>query len=71
MSRGEEIREALDEAVPDGSIVTNWIIVVETTDGLSNELHMVTSEGMTPWLAYGMLAASSQIAASMPAGDDD
>lgn len=67
----DDIRKALEEVVDGGSIVTNWIVVAETTDGMSTDLHIATTEGMTPWMAYGMMAAASQMIANhVPDADD-
>lgn len=68
---GDSVLRALDEIVPEGSILTNWILVAETTDGLSNELHFASTEGLTPWMAYGMLAAATQIVTVAGVNSDD
>lgn len=67
----EDIRRALEEVAPDGSIITNWIMVVETTDGISTDLRMASTEGLTPWMAYGMLAAATQMVSVMGDDEDD
>lgn len=67
----DEIIRAVEELTPEESIVTNWIIVLETTDGVSTELHIASAEGMTPWMAYGMLAAASQMVAMHSDDSDD
>lgn len=66
----EEFRRAFEEVARDGSIVTNWILVAETTDGVSTDLHIASTEGMTPWMAYGMLAAASQMVAVHDGSED-
>lgn len=66
----EDIRRALEEVAPDGSIITNWIMVVETTDGMSTDLQLASTEGLTPWMAYGMLAAATQMVSVMGDSDD-
>ena len=67
----DDVRRALEEVAPDGSIITNWLMVAETTDGIHTDLHIATTEGMTPWMAYGMLAAATQMVASGDQDDDD
>lgn len=66
----DDVRKALEEAAPAGSIITNWLLIVESTDGLHSDLHVASTDGMTPWMAYGMLAAATQIVSS-PSDDDD
>ncbi len=65
MSAKEEgddfLRKALDEACPDGHLVTHWVMVVETMDGDEQNLHVVSSESVTPWMALGMLSAAKRI----------
>lgn len=67
----EDIRRALEEVAPTGSIITNWIMVVETTDGVSTDLQLASTEGLTPWMAYGMLAAATQMVSVIGSSDDD
>jgi hypothetical protein len=55
------LRKALDEACPDGHLVTHWVMVVETMDGDEQNLHVVSSESVTPWMALGMLSAAKRI----------
>ncbi len=55
------LRKALDEACPDGHLVTHWVMVVETMDGDEQNLHVVSSDSVTPWLAMGMLDAAKRI----------
>lgn len=38
-------------------VVTNFIIIAEVVGSSDNELTISTSDGMTPWLASGMLRA--------------
>lgn len=57
----DDIVSALHEIATEGTIITNWVIVAETTNGMSTDLHIASTEGMTPWTAYGMLAAASQM----------
>jgi hypothetical protein len=65
----DDLRRAFEEIAPAGSIITNWMLVAEVTDGMSTDLHIASTEGMTPWMAYGMLAAATQMVSVM--GDDD
>ena len=62
--RGEEedlLRKALEETCPDGHVITHWVMVMETFDGNDQDLHMATSNAVTPWLALGMLDAAKKI----------
>lgn len=54
MSLFGEFEKAMEDAC-DGQFVTGFFIVFETSDGAQREIHMATSEGMTPWLLEGML----------------
>jgi hypothetical protein len=38
-------------------VVTNFILIAEVVGSSANELSIATSDGMTPWLATGMLQA--------------
>jgi hypothetical protein len=51
------IREAMSALSPEGSLVTHWIMVMEVLVGEDLDLHVATSEGMTPWLMMGMMDA--------------
>jgi hypothetical protein len=51
-------------------VVSNWIIIIETVTGESLELKIATSEGMTTWLATGMLNCASDIVLNQGYGVD-
>lgn len=55
------LRKALEEACPDGHLVTHWVVVLETMDGEEQNLHVTSSESVTPWMALGMLSAARRI----------
>jgi hypothetical protein len=63
----------MKDAMPD-RVIANFVFVAEVVSGQDSELSVVTSNGMTPWLAQGMMtAASDMIAAGIEStfGDDD
>lgn len=47
-------------SMPD-KVITNFIFVAEVVGNANNELSVVSSNGMTPWLAQGMLNAAQDI----------
>ena len=67
----DDLRRAFEEIAPAGSIITNWILVAEVTDGMSTDLHIASTEGMTPWMAYGMLAAATSMVPMLGDDEDD
>lgn len=52
----------MKDAMPD-RVIANFVFVAEVVSGQDNELSVVTSNGMTPWLAGGMLSAASEMIA--------
>ena len=42
-------------------VITNFVFVAEIVGNKDNELTIVTSNGMTPWLANGMLNAAEDM----------
>lgn len=63
----------MKDAMPD-RVIANFVFVAEVVSGQDNELSVVTSNGMTPWLAQGMMkAAEEMIAAGVEttANDDE
>jgi hypothetical protein len=46
--------------MPD-KVITNFVFVAEVVSSQNNELSIVTSNGMTPWLAQGMLKAAEEM----------
>lgn len=58
------VRKAFDEMtrnVGKNAIVTNFVVVAELVDGESSDIAMSFSDGMTPWLADGMLRAAADM----------
>lgn len=47
-------------AMPD-KVITNFVFVAEIVGDKDNELSIVTSNTMTPWLAQGMLKAAEDM----------
>ena len=72
MSESED--QALFEEMIKGNfpdqMVSNWIIIIETVDDKNQELKIATSEGMTTWLATGMLNCASEIVLTQGYGVD-
>jgi|APGre2960657373_1045057.scaffolds.fasta_scaffold192603_2 hypothetical protein len=54
--------DMMKDAMPD-KVIANFVFVAEVVSGQDNELSVVTSNGMTPWLAGGMLSAASEMIA--------
>jgi hypothetical protein len=57
------IREALSALSPEGGVITHWVMVMEVFIDGDRDLHVTSSEGVTPWMALGMLEAAKMIAA--------
>lgn len=55
------LRKALEETCPSGHVVTHWLMIAETFDGQEQNLHMSSSDSVTPWMALGMLEAAKRI----------
>jgi hypothetical protein len=51
-------------------LVSNFIIVAEVANSESSELSVSVSDGMTPWLADGMLKYASDMIASGELNDE-
>jgi hypothetical protein len=51
-------------------LVSNFIIVAEVANNESSELSVSVSDGMSPWLADGMLKYASDMIASGELNDD-
>ena len=71
MKREDEVRLLLERMVPDGCLVTHWLIVIESTDGEARNLHLATSDGMTPWMTYGMLEAAHDVATTLGTSEEN
>lgn len=50
-------REMMNEVLP-GTIVSNYIVVAEVQDGDGSRLSVGLSDGVSPWLAIGMLESA-------------
>jgi hypothetical protein len=57
---GDEMANMVNDAFPE-SMVLNWIVIAETVNSDERTLQMATSEGMTTWLATGMLNCANEI----------
>jgi hypothetical protein len=53
-SEYEQFTEIIKQVIPD-KLITNFILIAEVVDGGDEELSVNVSNGMTPWLALGML----------------
>lgn len=58
---GDFLRKALEDTCPNGHVVTHWVMIMETFDGEEQNLHMASSESVTPWMALGMIEAARRI----------
>ena len=47
-------------SMPD-KVITNFVFVAEVVSNSNNELSIVTSPSMTPWLAHGMLSSAEDM----------
>lgn len=56
----EEMAKMVDDAFPE-SMVLNWIVIAETVNSNERNLQIATSDGMTTWLAQGMLNCATEI----------
>jgi hypothetical protein len=52
--------DMMKDAMPD-RVIANFVFVAEVVSGQNNELSVITSNGMTPWLADGMLSAAKDM----------
>jgi len=56
----ESLERLIKEAMPDG-IVTHYIAIVEVMEEGEQRLRLLLSDGMTPWLAIGMLEGGTRM----------
>ena len=65
-------QQIVKDAFP-GKVITNFVLIAEVVDGRSEQLSLFMSDGMTPWLARGMMqSATDMIAdAEYSFGDED
>lgn len=66
----DAIERLIKEAMPD-SLITHYIAIFEVTEGLTQELRFVVSDGMTSWLANGMLQGAARMVEAYTDGDYD
>ena len=64
----DAIERLIKEAMPD-SLITHYIAIFEVTEGLTQELRFVVSDGMTSWLANGMLQGAARMVEAYDDGD--
>lgn len=55
-----DFAKMVEEALPQ-RLITNWIIVAESADSSGQDLHVVSSPGMSSWLAQGMINCAGDI----------
>jgi hypothetical protein len=68
-----EMRTQFENMIRDilpSKLVSNFIIVAEVANSEGSELSVSVSDGMTPWLADGMLKYASDMIASGEFNDD-
>ena len=58
----QNFAEIVKGALPD-RVITNFVIIAEVVGGSEYDLSIATSDGMTPWLAAGMLRAGIDMVA--------
>jgi hypothetical protein len=56
----QNFESMINDAFPD-RMISNWIMIVECVESDSKNLNITSSEGMTTWLASGMLTCASDI----------
>jgi hypothetical protein len=66
----DAIERLIKEAFPD-SIISHFVAVFEVTEGLSQDLRLAMSDGMTPWLANGMLLGATRMVDAFSEDDYD
>lgn len=59
----DEFLQLLKESLPT-SLITNFIVIAEIAGETNLELSLSVSDGMTPWLAQGMLKTADDMIAS-------
>jgi len=55
-----DFESIMNDAFPD-RMITNYIIVAESVSADTKDLHVSASDGMTTWLATGMLNCASEV----------
>lgn len=54
----EDLFQDLVESVLPDRLITNFLVIAEVMDDTNQELSIVMGDGMTPWLAVGMLKSA-------------
>lgn len=67
--------DIMKDAMPD-KVIANFVFVAEIVSNQNSELSVVTSNGMTPWLAQGMIRAAEDMIVSgvdsiLDSGEED
>lgn len=57
----EDLFQDLIHSVLPERLITNFIVIAEVMDDSGEELSVVMSDNMTPWLAVGMLKSAVDI----------
>lgn len=63
------VRKSFEEMTRDmgkNAIIANFIVVAEVVNGESSDIAISVSDGMTPWLADGMLKTATNMIAHYP-----
>lgn len=53
-------QQMINEAMPE-VMVTNYVVIAEVVTDKGTDLQMILSDGITPWLASGMLEFGSDM----------
>lgn len=53
-------QQMINEALPE-VMVTNYVVIAEVVTEKGTDLQMILSDGITPWLASGMLEFGSDM----------
>ena len=60
MGKYKSFQAMINDSMPD-ALVSNYIIVAEVVSEDGTDLQMLLSDGITPWLASGMLEFASDM----------
>lgn len=63
LSKDDELTQILKDVLPE-RLVTNYVVIAEIVDSVTQVLFLSLSDGMTPWLAHGMLRAAQEMIGS-------
>ena len=53
-------QQIVKDAFPD-QVISNFVLIAEVVDGRSEQLSLFMSDGMTPWLARGMMQSATDM----------